>query len=231
MNNQEVIHERNFERLLYDSVVFAQLAEKHAGEMELPATMARASILSSLLLSETAANTCLDSLGLDHWFHGEIDRMTVLGKLEFFLLARFRNRSIDIGRHEVGNFKELKRLRNDFVHPKAAKVVWTVVAQTPDGGEKLEADCDKTNSLGVRNKSSFWAFEDAIRVMKGTHEFLSYYFRTLCKFTKPQVSALLFSPERVPDVKSYVFPCWDKRMKNCITGWGVELNYLDISWM
>ncbi|WP_018986486.1 hypothetical protein [Methylophilus methylotrophus] len=95
-----------FDTLLLDSINFLVEACKLHPIDEKVYPLSRASIVFSLLLLEAAANTCIESLNLEKTVHGEIDRLPVLGKFDFYLRMRFKNRNLERGTHQIEWIKE-----------------------------------------------------------------------------------------------------------------------------
>lgn len=115
--------ERGITTLLADSISLAMESERHE-DLDVRNTLARASIVSSVLFLEACANCCLDLLGLGTRFSDEVDRLPTIAKYDLFLHIRFRGRSIDRSRCEYQGYVELKTLRDSFVHPRAQKYEW-----------------------------------------------------------------------------------------------------------
>ena len=109
--------------LLTDSIRLAMEAQRF-DDNDFRNTLARASIVSSVLYVEACANCCIDLLELPSQFGAEVDRMSTAGKLDFFLHMKFKGRAIDRSRAEYQIYGELRKFRDAFVHPKAQKYEW-----------------------------------------------------------------------------------------------------------
>ena len=120
---KEESYDRSYFTLLMDSITL--LNDSISTEFEVSATYARSSILSSILLPEVVANICIETLNLENSIYREIDKLSIIGKFDFFLRTNFRNKKIDRGIKYVQGIQELKKLRDSFVHPKKHKVIWT----------------------------------------------------------------------------------------------------------
>jgi len=218
-------YERNFWMLVTDSILLLDASEQNR-DPDISNAIARGSILNSLLLPEVAANCCIDSLGLDQRLFKEIDRLTVLGKFEFYLHSRFRGRSIDHGSKPVQGFQELRKLRDRSVHPKKQKVMWT---HSADG--TATAERQTTSLLGIAINQMDWWSEDGVIAMKATHDFLRYFFVDCCRYSKPKVSGLLCSEDEELKDGDYFVPYLYKRTRDSLVRWGVSIDYFKIGWL
>jgi len=217
-------HVRNFDTLLLDSLKFLLLAEdadRTEGEVF---AFSRASITYSLLLLEAAANICVEHLDLGGAVYNEIDRLPILAKFDFYLRTRFKGRFIDRGTHHVECLKELEALRDSLVHLKPQRVIWD---GNPDDG--METTPVRTRSLQVRINPKFWTFEDAVKVSRGTHQFMNYFFKEKCKYRPKMVASLLFSHAEVPGDENHFYPHLHRSKKARILSIGVDLAYVKIA--
>jgi len=219
-------YDRAFENLLMDSIILAQFAHDPTHNIDMLSTFARHSTIASLLLLETAANTCLESLDVEATVHEEIDKLPVGSKFDLFLRIRFRNQKLNRGLQVVATLHDLKLLRDAFVHPKRHRLVWESWSE-----EESVAVSEKTRILGISKYPSYWSPEDAVTVMKSVHDFLNYYFGTLCRLKPRQVSALLFSSSKRPDLQDIKIPYWDNSIKEALKSWRIDLDYMKLGWM
>jgi hypothetical protein len=74
----EVLYERGFDMLLFDSIGTLMQAKEFHEVYEIHQTLARSSVLSSLLILEAVANTCIESLDLGSTVLNEIDRLPMI---------------------------------------------------------------------------------------------------------------------------------------------------------
>ena len=84
----EYFHLRTFEDLLYDAVYTAYLADDIDDERDDHGhqfTLARCSVLNTVLLFECGANCCLDALKLSGSYLDDVDKLPYLSKYEYFL--------------------------------------------------------------------------------------------------------------------------------------------------
>lgn len=226
MSEVLIAYERNFDTLLLESVGFLVDSLKHHPVMDENHSLSRASILFSLMMLEAAANTCTEQLDLEGAISKEIDRLPILGKFDFYLRTKFRSKKLERGTQEVEIVKELKGIRDGIVHLKPHRVEWTKYSDT---GESTQAV--RTPVLGVATNPKFWDGEDAARVAKGVHEFLSYFFKKKCRYSASTVASILFSETKVPGQdKDYPCPCIDKTTKNILQEHGIDLSYIRIAW-
>lgn len=226
MNGIHVAYERNFDTLLLDSIDFLIEASNLHPVEEKGHSLGRASIVFSLLLLEAAANTCIESLNLERTVHGEIDRLPVLGKFDFFLRTRFKNRSLERGAHQIEWVKELKTLRDGLVHLRPHKVEWL-----GDPENEMSTEAVRTKALDMTVNPKFWDGENAVKVAKGVHNFLGYFFREKCKYGPGKVASLLFSESRVPGDDNHFQPCLFRSTKFQLQALGIDLTYVKIAWI
>lgn len=208
MSDTEEEYIRHFKSQLIDSIIQLEEAEEadSDGDREYGETMSRASIMASLLLLETTANTCLELLDLEKSVHDEVDRLPLSSKFDFFLRTRFRNRKLDRSMRQFQILRELVAVRNLFVHPKTKSVIWNV-EPTGEDGQILTADHKRTKVLSIDTNPEFWSHEDALAVMCGTHELLNFFFKDQCKFRSKQVASLIFSRSKVPTLDWEIYEC------------------------
>jgi len=226
MSDTHLLYERNFDTLLLDSIDFlGRSTDLHEVDDDGQA-FARISITYSLLLLEAVANTCLEHLDLNRSVHDEIDRLPVLSKFDFYLRVRFRGRSIDRGSHYVEWLQELKRLRDGLVHLKPHKVEWV-----GDPDEGMSAEAVRTKSLDIAVNPKFWGKSDAIKVSRGVHGFLRYFFREQCRYGPARVASLLFSESRVPGDDNHFFPCVPRRLKKRFASMEIDFSYIKLVWV
>lgn len=221
----QIEYERSFLQLFTDSISLHQHAEEYPEVEDFRRTLFRASILNTLLIPEAVANICIEHLNLDRSVYAEIDRLPVIAKFDYYLRTNFRNNSLDRGIVEVEALKELKRVRDDYVHPKQSKIYWDVDEEGSGTG-----DCEKTKLLKMNKASSFWEQDDSMKVMVAVHRFLHYFFSTKCKYTKKKVASLLFSLSRDPNDQDYSIPCWPKTFKKELQGKGITIDYVKVMW-
>ncbi|SOU09263.1 hypothetical protein LMG19145_00346 [Xanthomonas arboricola pv. fragariae] len=75
---------------------------------EIHQTLARSSVLSSLLMLEAAANACIEALDLGSAVLGEVDRLPIVAKFDFYLRTSFRDKRLDRGVAVVEGLREQK---------------------------------------------------------------------------------------------------------------------------
>ena len=218
MPDTHLRYERNFDTLLLDSIDFLDrsMALQRLDDSQ---AFARVSITYSLLLLEAVANTCLEHLDLNRSVHDEIDRLPVLSKLDFYLRIRFRGKSIDRGSQHVEWLKELKRLRDGLVHLKPHKVEWI-----GDPDSEMSAEAVRTKALAIAVNPSFWDKSDAVKVTRGVHGFLYFFFREQCRYGPTRVASLLFSESKVPGDDNHFYPCLPQRLKKQLAMLEIDLS-------
>ncbi len=116
----EVLYERSFDMLLFDSIGALMHAKEFHEFHEIHQTLARSSVLSSLLILEAVANTCIESLDLGGTVLNEIDRLPMISKFDFYLRTKFRNRQLDRGTSVIEGLRELKNTQGRIRSPQAS---------------------------------------------------------------------------------------------------------------
>ncbi len=222
MNSAPVAIDRGAFALLEDSVVLAMRSESEE-DFEIGATLARSSILATMLFVEACANTCLDMLALDSAFASDVDRLPTLTKFDLFARLFRRRLPLDRSRHEVQQIVELKRLRDSFVHPKGQRIIWE--SWSPD--ESISRS-PRTKATDLPKILSFCGYEDTPRAMAAAHGFLRYFFRDLCGFRPSHVSSFLFSEQPVPSPHEKLVPYWKADRHYWLRENNVRLDYLRI---
>jgi hypothetical protein len=212
--------ERNFWTLVEDGIKLLRAAEQASGTA-LAAPLARASLFTCLVLPEVVANCCIDHLALSQRVASEVDRMSVLAKYEFYLYTRFKGRALPRGILPVQGLSELKRLRDDYVHPKKSRVVW----DGPEDGVQ-SAQRPTTPILGIATHPQHWWIDDAVIGMRAVHSFFRFYFVDCCRYRRTAVASLLSAELEVPVTGDYFVPFIHPEDKASLAGWGVDLGYI-----
>jgi hypothetical protein len=223
--HSEVTYDRNFDTLLFDSIEMLFYSLDPNVDFDFRNTLARSSLINSILLLELSANICIESLELERSVFNEIDRLPILGKFDFYLRASFRNRKLIRGVKEVEGIKELKGLRDGYVHMKPHRLQWEIDG---DGGT---AKMDATKLLGICKNPKGWDVESAINAMRATHGFLRYYFKDLCKYGPTKVGCLLLSVSTVPGREPNPMPLLYRSTKKRLESMGVDLSYMKLVWV
>lgn len=214
----EIHYDRNFDTLLFDSVemLFRSRGEPYRDEYH--QTFARSSMLFSMLMLEAVANTCIETLDLERSIFREIDMLPVLAKFDFYLRTKFRNKRLERRISVVEGIKELKRLRDGFVHLKPHKVEWKMT------GDSGIAEAERTKVLKIAKNPQFWDADDALATMKGVHDFFNYFFKSKCKYNPTRVASLLLSESRVTGDDNYGIPVFDRKIE--LMELGIDLSYI-----
>ncbi|MCK4406852.1 MAG: hypothetical protein KAV44_04185 [Bacteroidales bacterium] len=220
----EITYDRNFDTLLFDSIEMLFHSLDPDTGWDFRKTLARSSMLNSILLLELSANICIESLELEGSVFNEIIRLPTLGKFDFFLRTSFRDRKLERGISQIEGIKELKRLRDGFVHMKPHKVEWEMEG---DGGT---AELDKTYLLGIPKNPNGWDENSSITTMQAVHSFLKYFFKVKCKFSAEKVGSFLLSDSKVPGKDTYPMPLFYKTARKDLMDMGIDLKYIKLAW-
>lgn len=217
--------ERGIPSLIDDAIALAMESEVH-DNFDLRNTLARASILSSVLFLEACANACLDTLNLGRRFSEEVDRLSTAGKFDFFLRLHPRSKPLDRSRSEFQGYAELKTLRDAFVHPKAKKYDWIEWSE-----ESSVSTSPKSTALGIAKIPAYCSTHDAIVALRASHRFVGYALRDCAKLSSVRVSALFHSEAVVPDLAEQVSACLHASVRRWLRSNDIDVSYMRISWI
>ncbi len=225
MNKYTVIsYDRNFDTFLFDSIEMLFHSMDPDIDYDFRNTLARSSMFNSMLLLELSANICIETLELEGAVSNEIDRLPVIAKFDFFLRTNFRDKKLERGITEVDGIRELKILRDLFVHMKPHKLEWEME------GDTGSAQMDTTKLLGIPKNPKGWDIDTAIITMKTVHSFLKYYFKVKCRFNSEKVGSFLLSESEIPGKEHYPMPHFYKTARKRLLDLGVDLNYIKLAW-
>ncbi len=90
---------------------------------------------------------------------------------------------------------------------------------------------EQTQILKVNCLHTFWDADDAIKVMRGVHDFLAYFFLEVCKYRPTHTTSLLCSESRHPTTREAIIPYWDRSRKRTLEKWRVNITYFKIGWL
>lgn len=223
----ELTYDRPFRTLFEDGVYLLRAAEQ-SDDIEESNSLARGSIVCTMMLPEVVANICIESLQLDRTIYNEIDKLTPLGKFDYFLKCKYKNRSVPIGILPVQKIQELKRLRDTFVHPKRFQVFWKPSSEN-DGS--YIGKSKRTQFLDMSTNPTMWGIEDAIKAMQGAHEFLSYFFIELCRLSKRKTTNLLFSDEEIVGIGETSYFYYKYSFHLSLKKWNINTKYFRIGML
>jgi hypothetical protein len=217
-----VTYDRAFMTLFVDGVHLLKASENES-DHDVATSLARGSLACTMMLPEVVANVLIETLDLEASAFGDVDRMSALGKFDFYLRTSFRSRKLDRGMRHVQALQELKRLRDVFVHPKPQEVRWTPAEDKYHTGES-----GRTPLLDMSKNPTMWYSDDAIKGMRAVHGFFSFYFSEMCRFNKRRVSNILFSEDAVPDKDAHTYHLFHRHFVRSLRGWNVDISYFKI---
>lgn len=185
--------------------------------------LSRAALLSTVMYIEAVANACLAKVNLSDKALEQFDKLPAIQKLELYG-GYAHGTKIDYGRVETQRIHEVIKVRNAFVHPKEADIVfvWDEEQAFAFGSSK------KTNSLGLPLISENFRAADAIKSIQAAHSFLSHFFLSQCALTHQEVGKILFSiyPESPEIVHK---PTLRPLLRKLIAKNNISLDYLKFS--
>lgn len=215
--------ERGILSLIEDGIGLAISVER-LGQVDGTGPLARASVLASFFLLEAVANACLESVGVTGRFAEDLDRLPTLSKFDAFLTLGLKKRQLNRGIKEVQGIRELKSLRDCFVHQRRQSIIWET--WNPRGESRSKSPV--TPVLGLSKIPSYCNLEDALKVLRATHGFLSYFFKKRCGFSKIRVSSILISDDPHQRPHQAITPVWDNRTLQWLQKNRIPLDYLRI---
>ena len=171
-----IIYRKAFFDLFNDFAWFAAAStgaktpENRFGE----ARYCQAAILYGGLCVESAANCCLNAIGLNKDAEKDLEQAKTLSKFDMFLIGAGASKTLDRTAPIIKSIAELIETRNSFVHPKVAEHGYVYV------GHKLEKPSDIQDPVHrrldiLKNRDEWTAF-DAHKVFVAVHDFLIYLF-------------------------------------------------------
>jgi hypothetical protein len=216
--------DRKFQLLFEDTVLLMKEAIGARREKWNPreSVLARASIMSSALLIEAAANACLDTLKSDlrKRDYKYADGRPVLEKFEFFLKLKHPSKRWDHKSPLAEKARELVEIRSLLVHPKPYSTKWVKKDE-----RTYIADLGETKFLKLPRSFVVLSHSDALVALKAAMSFLNHFFKNLCEFSNDTVLDLLISQREYPPPKNVAVvhnPIWIQWHDE----WGIEIDFL-----
>jgi len=218
----EYFYDRKFKLLFEDAVFLLREATEQSVDGYSPKewSLARASINSSSLLLESAANCCISTLELSRKYFADIDKLPILSKFEYYIQQVNPEKSLDRGCLPAQQASELISIRNLIVHPKPYKNKWI------KKDEKTKS-VDLGETLILKLPRSFFVLRHThgLVALKAAMSFLNYFFRELCEYTDNQVRNLLISDREYPPPTNVSF-AHNTDWIRVHDQWGVEVDFL-----
>ncbi len=222
---KDYYHHKVFEELLYDAVLLAYISSDERQKDDSttrPNSLARASVLSSILTLECAANCCLAALPWSRALLDDVDKLPFLSKFELFLTGLKQQKTLDRGSLSVQHAIELKNLRNRYVHPKVRKFEWKQASE-----REQVAEIGETPLLKIPFDVSIWEAAVAISALKATTGFFNYFFLDLCGFDSNTTCEILLGETdvRIPSRSGYAVDCVGE-FDRAIREWAISFRFL-----
>ncbi|OGT00364.1 MAG: hypothetical protein A3F73_06085 [Gallionellales bacterium RIFCSPLOWO2_12_FULL_59_22] len=217
-----VTYDRPF-RTLFEDGVHLLIASENSQDNDESNSLARGSIACTMMLPEVVANICIESLHLDATIFNEIDKLAPLAKFDYYLRSSFRERKLPSGVLPVQKLQELKRLRDTFVHPKRYQVAWK-----PSEDGTYTGESKRTQFLHMSANPTMWHSGDAVNAMQGVHDFLSFFFKDICKMSKCKATNLLFSDDVLLGNSEGGFFYYRRTFHTALKRWNINTSYFRI---
>jgi len=224
--------ESPFINLFVDATALAQFAEELGPQQfQKAARFARASISSSVLSIECAANCCIAQLSNGGGFRKDVDKLPFLSKFEVYLGLNYPGRTLDRGCTEIQKVQELKSIRDRLVHPKRKTGSIRMKKEVKEGQTLCECDFGIWEANEIKRSERGWNHEDAVKVLRATTSFLDFYFLELCEFNHNQTCKILMDGwVTEPPLKPFEtqYNLGDPHLQKAVTEWGIEFKFLGI---
>lgn len=183
-------HQRLFCDLFIDACSHA-LAAADTGpdhKFERTARAVRATVVFAALSLEAGANACLETIEHAGRFRDDLDRLPFLSKYESILRFHVPGSQLDRGKLEIQCIEDIKKLRDDLVHPKRRSFP---IEKVSDNMYRRQST--SMNALDMSNDPKKWDEHDAGKVLVATVDFLNYYFTNALGWPTNKVCITLFT--------------------------------------
>ena len=187
-----------FTSLLGVSLTFAHLATQPNHHPEIPAMLARSSILHAVFALECAANSCIAVLPKNHRLRAQAEKWEPLDKFDLFLLSLPHQPNLPRDDNIVRHVRELIKIRNDYVHPRTHHHP-IQIKRDERPQPVISISIQGSPLLDIPSMPMTWTAEHAKRAIAAVLEFLRLYFVQVCRFTPPQITKTLFTMIKSPE--------------------------------
>lgn len=164
------LHWKHFNQYFSDAACFAHdahvLEVKTRDDQEAQKRFTKSSIISSALALESAANCCLDVLGLDKSTSEEYEKLQTLGKFDVFLSHVHPRKHLDREHDLIRPIRNLISCRNNYVHSKV------MVEQIIES----QAEASFWQPLGLPHNPVYWHPLHSVKTFTVLSDFLNYFF-------------------------------------------------------
>jgi hypothetical protein len=187
-----------FTSLLGVALAFAHLAIQPNHHPEIPAMLARSSILHSVFALECAANSCMSILPKNHRLRAQAEKWEVLDKFDLFLLSLPHQPNLPRDNIAVRRVRELIKIRNDYVHPRTHHHPIEIKSGSSPQ-PVISISIQESPLLEIPTMPMTWTAEHANRAVAAVVEFLRFYFVDVCRFTQPQITKIISTMIKSPE--------------------------------
>jgi hypothetical protein len=175
MKVDAVLHWKHFRRYFSDAAFFAYDASamqiNDGKDQQRQKAYTRSAIVFSALALESAANCCLDFLGLQKGAFEDFEKLQTLSKFDLFLRDGQRKDALDREHKLVHPIRNLISCRNAIVHSKV---------QT-DRVKEGRVEPQIWEPLGLPHNPEYWQPVHAIKCFTVMSDFLNYFFFEACR--------------------------------------------------
>ncbi|EPV2532126.1 hypothetical protein ACV28K_004712 [Vibrio alginolyticus] len=225
MADNETHYLRNFEDQRYDAVYmlyFSLDIDQDNYKDDVIKPHVRASVINTCLLLECGANCLIETLDLPKQFFDDIDKMPFLSKFEFFLNKVNPSQKFDRGALVVQRVKELKTIRDSYVHQKVKKSKYEIISSTVS-----EADYGCTEQLKFPRAPKKWRSEHAVSALKAVNDFYNEYLLNWCALNTQQTVDLLLGSKKA-DLANPIGAQIDfvGGLGRAVTEWGIDFKFI-----
>ncbi len=231
---EELIHhDKPFVDLLDDSVWCCTQSQEIADQpnpqgyiyiRENISRLARLSVLNAALALEALANILIQRCAMRGQLANDVDKLTVFGKLDVYLLSRNGATFLDRGHQLTQPMAELINWRNACVHPRVAHRRWEKLAEF---SYRSEAPTYSFLKIPMNVTDLGWNPGHARTVLESLFAFITHYLLGWCNHQPLEMRQILFDEghEKNGNVRHYSYQP-SKHMDDAIKDWKLDARFL-----
>jgi hypothetical protein len=188
------------------------------------ARLARLSVLNAALALEALANILLQQCSMPGQLADDVDKLSVLGKFDIYMLSRGGDHFMDRGHKLTQAIVELIKWRNACVHPKIAQRRWTKIS-----GSSYASDTQTYSLLKIPKSitDQGWNPEHGKSAIRFLFEFITHYLLGWCSHSPLEMRDILFDEghEDSGEVRHYCYQP-SRHMNEAISHWKLDARFL-----
>lgn len=220
------VKEKRFIPMIQDSLQLLSIIEKDSLNVleknpyifqSLYGSFYRSAFITILLSIESAINILLDSEGI---LSEKNEKYSLEKKINKYMHRKI-NKPFDESCIHYNLLKELKQMRNDYVHPK------TKEGKLYDGMDEFYGYCYE--NINIYTNFQDVCYEDCLKVLKAVIDLVNYIVVDICKINVNE-STLLFANNEIiaEDVNFNISVGLEKFEKEILKDGNIEIKFLKI---